>query len=169
MIRLAGRTPCHEAFGCSVAEHRVIGHLEVRLVYVRRLGVVLAAARVLVLAGERNLICPLTSVTKVEVARGHRSHAGRGVGIGGLIGAGLGVYLGLKAGSDTCSGAFCFKDREKAAHLALGLGMVGAGIGALVGSQMKTYMWEEVSLSRLDVTPLVTPGGRYGIMTSVRF
>jgi hypothetical protein len=72
--------------------------------------------------------------------------AGKGAGIGLLVGAGLGAVLGFASGSDTCgaspdsewAGAIScgigFTAGQKAAMYGLGLGIVGAGAGAIVGA-----------------------------------
>ena len=95
---------------------------------------------------------PLTALHRLQVSRGTRGHAG----IGGAIGALLGVAVGLviASGSDCQQGflEFCF-ERVLAP---LGVMTVGWGLGAGVGASIRTEQWWEIRL----------PAGRAQAFTS---
>jgi len=91
---------------------------------------------------------PVDAVRKLEVDSGRRtSHAGRGTLIGVLAGLGSGIATGILV----CSSGNCESsggDWTGLAAGALGLGgaLVGAGIGALIGSFMHEGGWQTVAL-----------------------
>jgi hypothetical protein len=88
---------------------------------------------------------PIASVTRLERSTGRRSNTGRGAMIGGLIGAGFGLFLGIAASTDN-SGWWEVGAGEVAAVTAI-VGAGGAGVGALVGSLSKRDRWEPVPLT----------------------
>jgi hypothetical protein len=95
---------------------------------------------------------PLNTIRTLERPRLHR-HAGRGA----LIGLLAGVALGLAVPNCSPSEMFC------PASEAVGDGLAGAGLGALVGAAIRTQSgWEPVPLVglRLGVAPL---RGRLGL------
>jgi hypothetical protein len=109
---------------------------------------------------------PLADVTKLEIRGQQTSRATwTGAAIGAAVG-GLGLTLAAAA---VCSGGAC--TIEDAGYLAIaaggavGGGLVGAGIGALI----KTGGWEEVPLDeiRVSLTP-IAPGG-VGVTVRVRW
>jgi hypothetical protein len=65
--------------------------------------------------------------------------------IGGLIGAGFGLFLGIAASTDN-SGWWEVGVEDVAAATAL-VGAGGAGVGALVGSLSRRDRWEPVPLA----------------------
>lgn len=97
--------------------------------------------------GPRQYVIPRNSLSLVEVSRGSRGHGGTGA----LIGAGIGLAIGLgvtgAGGSSLCQGSgnygqFC-------AMLAVG-GVLGGGLGGvLVGSAVRSEIWEPTSLGGL--------------------
>ncbi len=88
---------------------------------------------------------PLASVVRLERSFGKRSAAGRGAMIGGLAGAGFGLFLGIAASTDN-SGWWEVGPEEIGAVTAI-VGAAGAGIGALIGAASKRDRWEQVPLS----------------------
>lgn len=89
---------------------------------------------------------PLSPTARLEIQRGTKSNAGRGAGLGALIGgAGLAV-----AGAASCDGGGWFDPGPGAC--ALGGAIVGAGAGALVGliigSTSESERWVEVDMAR---------------------
>ena len=97
----------------------------------------------------------VASVTRLDVYRGQKSKTGKGA----LIGAGVGFVAGALTGLALCGerGTPCESDGSDytaAAAVILGGGgaLLGAGIGAVVGSQIKGDRWEEVPLDRLQVS-----------------
>jgi hypothetical protein len=97
---------------------------------------------------------PLASVTRLERSTGRRSNTVRGATIGGLIGAGFGLFLGIAASTDN-SGWWEVGVDDVAVVTAI-LGAGGAGAGALIGSLSKRDRWEPVPLTpRLAGKPRV--------------
>jgi hypothetical protein len=94
---------------------------------------------------------PLTSVDRLERSIGRRSNTGRGAMIGGLIGAGFGLFLGVAASTDNSGWWEVGVDDIAVATAIVGAG--GAGVGALIGSLSKRDRWEPVPL-RKTVTGL---------------
>ena len=113
---------------------------------------------------------PLPSVTLLEVSRGQKSAAGKGAGIGFLVGAGLGAgvggVFGAALGEGVCSGG-C--PAAFAGIGALGGGAVGTLIGLGIGAASKSERWEEVPLDQLRVSFVPQRDGRFGLGLSVRF
>jgi hypothetical protein len=81
-----------------------------------------------------------TNVRRLELSRGLRSRTGRGALLGFLAGA-VGGYVGLAAfcGDSGCIGAVALLAVIPAGAL------FGAGIGAGVGSQIRTERWQAVA------------------------
>ncbi|NIN73076.1 MAG: hypothetical protein GTO46_14345 [Gemmatimonadetes bacterium] len=102
------------------------------------------------------LALPRTSVTKLEVQRGRKSKAGLGAGVGFVTGAVIGGLLGSYWGQESCGWMEipCIKKPAATVLGALGFGLAGAGIGALVGSRIRVDRWEEVPLDQLRITLL---------------
>ena len=91
---------------------------------------------------------PRGSVTRIDVSRGTKSHAGQGALYGGIVGAGVAaVALGTSSlCADLEAGGTC------AVVGAAGGGVAGALLGALIGSATKSERWKEVPPTRLRVT-----------------
>jgi hypothetical protein len=66
--------------------------------------------------------------------------------IGGLVGAGFGLFLGIAASTDD-SGWWEVGPEEVAAVTAI-VGASGAGVGAIIGSLSKRDRWEPVPLTQ---------------------
>lgn len=84
-----------------------------------------------------------------EIRLRRKGSVGRGLGIGFLGGALIGAIIGFADGDndDKCSpffgGQICTegkKSGEKATELAVGLGIFGAGVGAVVGTGKKKFL-----------------------------
>jgi len=95
---------------------------------------------------------PFSHVTRLEVHRGQKSRAGAGA----LIGAGAGAATGLTVALVSCAGDECHLDGSDvtgAVVLVLGAGsaLAGAGLGALIGTAIKTDRWQLVPLDRIRV------------------
>lgn len=81
---------------------------------------------------------PLTSIRRLKVARGKRSHTALGAVLGTGAGAGIGALL---------SGYDSVADREE-----LIIAVVGGGVlGALIGSQVRSDRWVDVSLTGTSI------------------
>lgn len=101
--------------------------------------------------GEALRPIPLSPTARLEIARGTKSHAGRGAGLGAIIGgAGLAVV-----GAASCDGQGWVEPGPGAC--AAGGALVGAGAGALVGliigSASHTDRWVEVDRTRRPNSP----------------
>jgi hypothetical protein len=118
------------------------------------------------------LAIPRDDVTRLEVASTTRSHVGRSSGIGALVGLGIGVAVGYAAGDDcgAPNASFICISRGGAA---VGLGVAGAGMGALLGLAFSPHetLWQPVDVAGLQVslTPSAGPRGGPGLALSVTF
>ena len=129
------------------------------------------------LRGERvgdTLVLAVRDLTRLEVSRRQDTHGLAGAGIGLLGGAAVGAILGYAAGDDKPSSSqssscrnedFCFSGPNfyltagnKAAIGAVGLGVVGAAIGGVVGYTHRTDRWESV----------LAPGPRVATISGAR-
>ncbi len=88
---------------------------------------------------------PIASVARLERSIGRRSNTGRGAMIGGLIGAGFGLFVGVAASTDD-TGFFEVGVGEIAALTGI-FGAGGAGVGALIGSLSTRDRWVPVALT----------------------
>ena len=87
---------------------------------------------------------PYASIAKLEIQNGTKSRAGRYALIGGVLAAVPGAFAGPALGEDlevNSTEQFYF-----AAGGAVAFGLVGAGLGALIGSGKKDARWERVQL-----------------------
>lgn len=115
---------------------------------------------------------PLSSIGRLEMSSGFRSHAGRGAALGGLVGGAFGLALGAAAG-DACWGCTGKEVASGTALLSLLTAGVGAGLGALVGAGARSERWVEVPVARLDlglvpVLPVPRPAGGVGVLVRLR-
>jgi hypothetical protein len=100
---------------------------------------------------------PLAYVTRVEVRRGTKGNAGTGALAGGLLGIALGVVA--VASEDSSSGWYEGAGWDIAAVGTMGL--LGAGLGALIGAAARTEVWQEVPLETIRIEP----AGRGAVVT----
>jgi len=122
---------------------------------------------------------PFTSIRRLDLSRGTRSNTGKGAKIGAVIGAGLGAVLGgLIATEERLVNPSCDPDNNLfgcqteettdyavVAAFAVGLAVVGAGAGALIGAVSKSERWKAVPLGELRVGP--SPVTEDGVALSV--
>ena len=92
------------------------------------------------------------SIRDLEINRGRHSNAGRGALIGLGVGAGAGLLLGVAASSCGAEDWICPGPAAVPA-MALLVGSLGTGIGALIGLTSSSERWERVSWDR----PLTVP------------
>jgi hypothetical protein len=85
------------------------------------------------------LVLSASNVRRVDVSLGRRARTGRGALVGLLGGAVLGTVALAYFCSDSCIGAVAL------AALPPGGALVGAGIGAVIGSLVRTERWRSVS------------------------
>ena len=115
---------------------------------------------------------PLQSVTRLDVHRGQKSKAGTGALIGAGVGAAAGVITALVVCAEDnrdCENAGSGLTAAAALVLGVGGALLGAGLGAVVGSNVKVDRWEEIPLDRLRVSVAPQRDGRFGLGLSVRF
>ena len=125
-------------------------------------GAVSSSTLELRVAGEPVVSLPLTSIEKLEAQRGQRRSRGKGAVRGLLIGVGAGAALGALVGPGCCT-----TRGDHALVGAIGLGVLGLGIGVAIGRT--TDRWEEVPLERLRVSLEAQRDGRFALGFSVRF
>jgi len=95
----------------------------------------------------------LGSLTRLEVSRGIRPQTGKGA----LIGLVSGAAAGAASGMVVCSGGNCVNSGEDLTTLVpvvlgIGGGVVGAGVGALIGSRFRGEHWRTFPLPRAQVS-----------------
>jgi hypothetical protein len=109
----------------------------------------------------------LDSIGGLQIRR-QKTKAGKGAVTGGLIGMLPGAVAGggfcaLAAGLSGGGGGGCV---GAAMGGALFVGVLGAGIGALIGSTSKVEVWEPVTLERLSIS--AGPTGELAVGLSIR-
>jgi len=114
---------------------------------------------------------PLRAITGLE-ALGWRKHIIEGALIGGA-GLGLMTFLFFKAAETShCDDYFCVAP-GRATDYALGAGLIGAGLGALIGGfAWRSEKWQSVPLERLGdarVGLIPQAGGRLGLGVALAF
>jgi hypothetical protein len=107
-----------------------------------------------VTVGDRPVVYRLSHVDDFAVSQGLRPHTLLGMGIGFVAGSGI-AYLIVNSGGSTSlcdSGANqdAIGNWECVGVVALG-GAVGAGLGATIGSRIRTERWSRIPLERLRV------------------
>lgn len=104
----------------------------------------------------------LASVDRIEVSRGSKRRSG----LFALIGAAGGVVWALAICKDNrCSGSF----EPETSRVVFGLGIAGAGVGALVGLAVRHEAWEAVPKKNLSVAIGAVRGGGLAGAITVRF
>ena len=108
-------------------------------------------------------VVPLDSVRYLQVSRGH-GHAG----IGALVGFGVGAIGGvMEVARENAQSTTNFLKFSPIVGALFGL--PGAGIGAVVGTLVRTEEWVPVDLHRLRLNLVPQPGGRLGLGASMAF
>jgi hypothetical protein len=97
--------------------------------------------------GDRTVALPTGTLTQLQVSRGIGTRTGKGALLGLGVGAGTGLLLGVATSLEGCEG-FC-QDVEPGQILVVAvlLGGVGAGIGALIGSTSRGERWQRLEPS----------------------
>ena len=124
--------------------------------------------------GTDTLALPVAAIDRLEVSR----HSGHRTGRGALIGLGAGAATGFVIGVLTYRPCHptgfldCLMAPESAGEQgimgAAVLGVLGAGVGALVGSMIRVDKWEETPLhAAMSVRAL--PKNRLGLLLTAAF
>lgn len=112
----------------------------------------------------------LNTVSRLEVSRGSRSRKLLGAGIGFVVGVGGAYHLFHSGGSTGMCDQSANQDAIDSGYC-LGIyglgGLAGAGLGALIGSRIRTERWQSVSHGRVRIS-LVTQG-RFTLKLAVAF
>lgn len=116
---------------------------------------------------------PLASMTALDVSRGRKSNALRGLLIGSIVGAPIGAVLGGVGShreTPTSEAPWCYEGTAAcvASH-ALVVGAVGGLVGLGIGALSKTDRWEEVPLDQWRVSLAVPRNGRWRVGVSLVF
>jgi hypothetical protein len=118
---------------------------------------------------------PRANITRLETGWGRHGNAKKGFFIGGAFGLAGGLLACATVGSRSEYGgllddpefANCDTTGERVA-VPLATGVVWGGLGALIGSLVKSERWVEMPIDRLRVS--VGPSSRgWGMAVSVRF
>jgi len=134
------------------------------------------AGDTLVLRAATSQRVPFASQERLEVRTGRRSHWLLGAGAGFVVGAGV-TYVLLRSDPPGNVGtALCDQSGNQDAigtGECLGLaalgGLAGAGLGALIGSFIKSDTWEEVPRERFRVGIAPRPNGAVALSVSLAF
>lgn len=110
---------------------------------------------------------PREVVARLEVNRGGRRNVLKSVGIGFGVGALAGVAIGMASGDDP-EGLLAFSAGEKAAVFGVGLGVIGAVVGAVAGISERAPRWEPVELGKRHVGIFVEPRRNAGAGLGLR-
>lgn len=104
-------------------------------------------------AADSTLSYGLDAVTRLEVSEGYRSHWLVGAGVGFVAGAGI-TFLVVNGGSTSICDRSDNQDAASSGEciglVALG-GVAGAGVGAIIGSLIRTERWQDVPVERVRV------------------
>ena len=92
---------------------------------------------------------PALRVTRFEISQGNHGNGLRGAGVGLGIGALLGAAIGAAGTSDN---DYIVSRGAGAAAGALLLGVLGAGLGAVIGATAHSERWSTVPLENLRST-----------------
>jgi hypothetical protein len=110
-----------------------------------------------VASGESPTTVPVASIRRLELRTGSKRHVWQGL----LIGAALGALVGVAEKEPNCSLDGSDTRGECTAYYAMGMGLLGLGVGALV----KTDTWTALALpGRSAVT-----GRGWGIRFALSF
>lgn len=108
-------------------------------------------------------------IAKVEVYEGTKSNTGKGALTGLLIGGLTGAVLGAVSAQVTQDSFIEYSAGEGALAYGAALGVLGAGIGALVGSGSHHENWQPAVLPTVTVLPTAQDGKRVAFGLRVSF
>jgi len=115
----------------------------------------------------RGIRLDVSSLRRLDVARGKRSHARLGAILGGGAGAAVGGFFGFAAASlDEIEGSHPLEGAL------LGAAIVGGGgalVGAAIGSAFRTDRWQRLRDQKVQLALAPAPGRGWTAAVSVRF
>jgi len=117
-------------------------------------------------APNETLGIPVAGINQLDVSTGRSRHVLRSAGIGALVGAATGAFIGLADGDDPKESFLAFTAGEKAAMGGIVLGGAGLVIGTLIGALNVSEHWTSVPLGDTRATPnlqLGVRGARLGV------
>lgn len=117
-------------------------------------------------------VIPRASITSIEGYAGTRRHTLLGALIGAPIGALAGFGIANIANFDADVVEEVFRadvSKEDAGTYALAGAGIGAVLGAIVGSQIRTDRWETTSVSALQLQTGVSKTGSTTLSLTMRF
>lgn len=158
-------------FPCEVAHQRATGADRTRCRLVGGL-VRLGADTITIATAASTTSLSLSRLNGVEVSRVHGSRWLAGAGVGFLVGAGVTTVILNSGGStslcDRSANQDAISSGECLGLTALG-GLAGAGLGALIGSRIRTERWQDIPVERLRVGLAPQSGGRFSLAIGVDF
>jgi len=114
----------------------------------------------------------LNALRRLEVSRGRRSHSLAGAGVGFLVGVGAAFAVLYSGGSTSLCNQSANQDAMSSGECigltALG-GLAGAGLGAVIGSRLRSERWQDVPIERLRLGLGPQVSGRFGLAFAVAF
>ncbi|HSD30312.1 MAG TPA: hypothetical protein VLB49_00235 [Gemmatimonadales bacterium] len=100
-------------------------------------------------ASSHRWVVPRHLLTQVDSSRGRRGHALIGVVAGGVVGLAVGAIL-FSPNSSACEGSGNYAQNCRLYRA--GIVAAGAGLGLLVGAQIRTERWVPLRLRSLQFT-----------------
>lgn len=96
---------------------------------------------------------PRESISRFDLYMGSKSGAGKGALTGLAIGAAAGALIGVAGAASDDDSFYDYSASEGALSGAVGFGMLGAGIGALIGATKQLPRWQATVLPTVAVRP----------------
>lgn len=98
---------------------------------------------------KNRIICiSLQQITKLEAARSKKSNTGKGAIIGAIsCGLGFGIIAAIAVSNEQGQWLIPIPSQAFLGGFVLG-SLGGGGIGAIIGSQTKSYHWQEIKIPR---------------------
>ena len=112
---------------------------------------------------------PRGDIAGLDLSQGSKSNAGKGALTGLLIGAAGGALIGVASSSADDGDFIDFSAGEYAVGIGAVFGVLGAGVGALIGSGSRSDKWAPTAWPTLSVLPAGPDGHRVALGVQLRF